>query len=146
MQTPNLPAIRTLRPAWNKGRIVGQKRPLKPKHVWAIRVWLERAENHRDLALFNMETTCSQSIAISARASNVKEPDILLTTYIGNATGTTTSDIIIHLGSSHLLYHDMYVNRLNPSSGTYTGYSLICFYLLTLQSISHYGGICLSFV
>nr|WP_282154252.1 hypothetical protein [Ruegeria atlantica] len=43
-----------LRPTWNKGRIVGQKRPLKPKHVWAIRVRLELAENHRDLALFNM--------------------------------------------------------------------------------------------
>jgi hypothetical protein len=28
METPNLPAIRALRPAWNKGRIVGQKRPL----------------------------------------------------------------------------------------------------------------------
>ena len=54
MQTPNLPAIRALRPAWNKGRIIGQKRPLKPKHVWAIRVRLELAENHRDLALFNM--------------------------------------------------------------------------------------------
>ena len=38
METPNLPAIRALRPAWNKGRIVGQKRPLKPKHVWAVRV------------------------------------------------------------------------------------------------------------
>lgn len=35
-QTLNLPAIRALRPAWNKVRIVGQKRPLKPKHVWAI--------------------------------------------------------------------------------------------------------------
>ena len=54
MQIPNLPVIRALRPAWNKGRIVGQKRPLKPKHVWAIRVRLELAENHRDLALFNM--------------------------------------------------------------------------------------------
>ena len=54
MQTPNLPAIPALRPAWNKGRIVGKKRPLKPKHVWAIRVRLELAENHRDLALFNM--------------------------------------------------------------------------------------------
>lgn len=50
METPNLPAIRALRPAWNKGRIVGQERPLKPKHVWAIRVRLELAENHRDLA------------------------------------------------------------------------------------------------
>ncbi len=54
METPNIPAIPALRPAWNKGRIVGQKRSLKPKHVWAIRVRLELAENQRDLALFNM--------------------------------------------------------------------------------------------
>ena len=33
MPTPNLPAIRACRPAWNKGRIVGQKRPLMLKHV-----------------------------------------------------------------------------------------------------------------
>lgn len=33
---PNLPAIRALRPAWNNGRIVGQKRSLKPKPVCAI--------------------------------------------------------------------------------------------------------------
>ncbi len=54
METPNLPAIRALRPAWNKGRIEGQKRRLRPKHVWAIRVRLELANNYRDLALFNM--------------------------------------------------------------------------------------------
>jgi len=54
MQIQNLPAIRSRRPAWNKGRIVGQKRPLLPKHVWAIRVRLEIADNHRDLALFNL--------------------------------------------------------------------------------------------
>lgn len=47
--TPNLPAIRALRPVWSKGRIIGQMRPLKPKHVCAIRVRLELAENHRDL-------------------------------------------------------------------------------------------------
>lgn len=56
MQTPNLPVIRALRPACDKGRIVGQKRPLKPKHVWAIRVRLELADNLRDLALFNVAT------------------------------------------------------------------------------------------
>ncbi|MBP0483638.1 tyrosine-type recombinase/integrase [Sagittula salina] len=54
MPTANLPAIRACRSAWNKGRIVGQKRPLLPKHVWAIRVRLELAERHRDLALFNL--------------------------------------------------------------------------------------------
>ena len=54
METSKLSAIRALCPAWNKGRIVGQKRPLKPKHVWATRVRIELTENHRDLALFNM--------------------------------------------------------------------------------------------
>lgn len=54
MSTPNLPAIIPPRRAWNKGRIIGQKGPLQPKHVWAIRVRLELAERTRDLALFNM--------------------------------------------------------------------------------------------
>ena len=54
MQTPRLPAIRALRPALNRGCIVGQKLPIKPKPVWAIRVRLELAENNRDLALLNM--------------------------------------------------------------------------------------------
>lgn len=54
MTSENFPAIRACRPAWNKGRIVGQKRPLLPKHVWAIRVRLELAGRSRDLALFNL--------------------------------------------------------------------------------------------
>ena len=54
MTIANLPAIRAGRPPWNKGRVIGQKRPLLPKHVWAIRVRLEIAEKHRDLALFNL--------------------------------------------------------------------------------------------
>jgi integrase len=54
MSALNLPAIRPERPAWNKGRIVGQKRPLLPRHVWAIRVRLEIAGKTRDLALFNL--------------------------------------------------------------------------------------------
>ncbi len=49
-----LPAITPKRKAWNKGRIVGQKRPLLPKQVWAIRARLELANNLRDLALFNV--------------------------------------------------------------------------------------------
>lgn len=54
MTIPNLPAVRPVKAVWNKGRIIGQKRPLMPKHVWAIRVRLELAEECRGLALFNM--------------------------------------------------------------------------------------------
>src|ERR1700716_1510144 len=39
---------------WNKGLLVGQKRPLEPKHVWTIRVRLEIARSWRDLAIFNL--------------------------------------------------------------------------------------------
>ena len=28
------------REAWNKGKLVGQKPPLKPKDIWAIRIHL----------------------------------------------------------------------------------------------------------
>lgn len=44
----------TQRVPWNKGRLVGQKRPLKPKNVWGIRVRLEINGSKRDLALFNL--------------------------------------------------------------------------------------------
>ena len=39
---------------WNKGRRIGQKRPLKPKEVWAIRIRLQLERHRRDLALFNL--------------------------------------------------------------------------------------------
>ena len=58
MSAFHLPAVCTKAPVWNKGRIIGQKRPLQPKHVWAIRVRLEIAENIRDLAQFNMAIDC----------------------------------------------------------------------------------------
>ncbi|MGL4237652.1 tyrosine-type recombinase/integrase [Tabrizicola sp.] len=58
MSTIHLPVVRAEASAWNKGRIIGQKRPLLPKHVWAIRVRLEIADNIRDLALFNMAIDC----------------------------------------------------------------------------------------
>jgi hypothetical protein len=59
---------------WNKGLLVGQKKPLQPKHVWSIRVRLEIARMWRDLALFNLaidsklracdfsQTSCRRSV------------------------------------------------------------------------------------
>ena len=40
--------------AWNKGKLVGQKAPLKPKDIWAIRIHLQNAHEVRDLAMFNL--------------------------------------------------------------------------------------------
>lgn len=39
---------------WNKGRLIGQKPPLKLQEVWSIRIRLEISKNYRDLALFNL--------------------------------------------------------------------------------------------
>jgi integrase len=39
---------------WNKGKLVGQKAPLKLRDIWAIRVRLELADRKRELALFNL--------------------------------------------------------------------------------------------
>ena len=39
---------------WNKGRLIGQKAPLKLKEIWAIHIRLQLAERTRDLALFNL--------------------------------------------------------------------------------------------
>lgn len=54
MPRVQLPVVTPKRRAWNKGRLVGQKRPRLPKQVWAIRARLELAGNLRDLALFNV--------------------------------------------------------------------------------------------
>jgi len=49
-------ANNTIKPRepWNKGKLVGQKAPLKPKDIWAIRVRLQMDERARELALFNL--------------------------------------------------------------------------------------------
>lgn len=39
---------------WNKGKLTGQKPPLQPRHVWAIRTQLQFMRRVRDLALFNL--------------------------------------------------------------------------------------------
>jgi hypothetical protein len=42
------------RKPWNKGKLIGQKRPLKPKDIWAIRIYLQNGHQDRDLAMFNL--------------------------------------------------------------------------------------------
>src|SRR5438067_10169489 len=42
------------RTAWNKGKLIGQKSPLKLKEIWAIRIRLQLECRTRELALFNL--------------------------------------------------------------------------------------------
>ncbi len=39
---------------WNKGSLVGQKKPLKLREIWEIRTKLQISRKIRDLALFNL--------------------------------------------------------------------------------------------
>jgi hypothetical protein len=52
-QTKYDPGYDNRRP-WNVGKFVGVKRPLTPKQVWKVRFHLEREQNFRDLALFDL--------------------------------------------------------------------------------------------
>lgn len=43
---------------WNKGKLVGQKLPLKLEEIWSIRIRLELANNLRELTMFNLALDC----------------------------------------------------------------------------------------
>src|SRR3546814_10456792 len=53
-ESPKSGSERALKLPWNKGKLVGAKPPLQPKHVWAIRTRLQLDGRLRDLALFNL--------------------------------------------------------------------------------------------
>jgi len=42
------------RQPWNKGKLIGQKPRLRPKHVWSIRTRPQMDGRTRDLAMFNL--------------------------------------------------------------------------------------------
>lgn len=42
------------RTPWSKGKLVGQKPPLRLKEIWSIHIRLQIANRARDLALFNL--------------------------------------------------------------------------------------------
>ena len=51
MDTANASLVKV---PWNKGKIVGQKAPLKLKDIWAIRIRLQLGKRIRELALFDL--------------------------------------------------------------------------------------------
>jgi integrase len=50
----DVPTVIPRRRPWNKGKLIGAKPPLRPKHVWSIRTRLQLEDRKRDLALFNL--------------------------------------------------------------------------------------------
>ena len=52
-QAQVMSSVRRREPS-NKGKLIGQKPPLRPKHVWSIRTRLQMEGRRRDLAMFNL--------------------------------------------------------------------------------------------
>lgn len=44
---------------WNKGKLTGQKPPLKLREIWAIRIRLQLGAKTRDLAMLISPSTAS---------------------------------------------------------------------------------------
>ena len=64
---------------WNKGKLVGQKLPLKLKEIWAVRVRLQLANNQRDLALFNLaiDSKLRGSDLVKIRVSDISKSGVV---------------------------------------------------------------------
>ena len=82
------------RDPWNKGRLIGQKRPLKPKDVWSIRVRLQVEHRARNLALFNLAIDIVQkktAVRCNSRSPSRPEPRSRrgLSTFEAGAPGTS---------------------------------------------------------
>jgi integrase len=77
--------MRKQRSAWNKGRLLGQKPPLKPKEIWSLRIRLQLADKARDLALFNLAVAYgthslrrTKATLIYKRTKNIRAIQLLL--------------------------------------------------------------------
>ena len=68
------------REPWNKGKLVGQKPPLKPKDIWAIRFHLQNTHHVRDLAMFNLaiDSKLRGCDLVSLRVRDVMHGDQIL--------------------------------------------------------------------
>jgi hypothetical protein len=74
MDSERQPSLRSKNVPWNKGRLAGQKHPLKPKDVWAIRVRLQLEHRKRDLALFNLAIDSSEAAISCCYSSTMFAP------------------------------------------------------------------------
>ena len=71
--------VQTYEP-WNKGKLVDQKPPLKPKDIWAIRLHLLNGRQVRDLAMFNLaiDSKLRGCDLVSLRVRDVMHADQIL--------------------------------------------------------------------
>ena len=54
---------------WNKGKLIGAKPPLRPKHVWSIRTKLQVEGRTRDLAIWLSIASCVAAMLSPSRST-----------------------------------------------------------------------------
>jgi|GEM_PF-5212277 len=54
-----------------KGKLIGQRPPLKKQEIWSVRVRLQPSKKTRDLALFNLASTANCEAVTSLRFAPV---------------------------------------------------------------------------
>src|SRR3954447_12340407 len=67
---------------WNKGKLLGQKPPLRLKEIWAIRIRLQLDHRTRELALFNL--------AIGIATAQVKPEQFLFPSRVSESPHLST--------------------------------------------------------
>jgi integrase len=72
------------RTPWNKGKLIGQKPPLKLKEVWTIRIHLQIGHRVRDLALFNL------AVDSKLRGCDLVRPRVVDVTHGGHILSRAT--------------------------------------------------------
>ena len=86
------------REPWNKGKLVGQKAPLKLKEIWAIRIRLQLSANARDLALFNLaiDSKLRACDLVKIRVRDVSHGDRVTSRAIDAAEDSTPCPVRAH--------------------------------------------------
>ncbi len=115
---------------WNKGKITGQKPPLKPQHIWSIRVLLRLKGKTRDLALFNLaiDSKLRACDLVKVRVSDVIHGDSIMprASIIQSKTGQpvrfeimeqTRETLSEWISLAHLKGNDwLFISRIKPGS------------------------------
>ena len=83
-----------LKKARNKGKLVRQKQPLKPKDIWAIRIRLQMGDHRRDLALFNLalDSKLRACDLVTLRVRDVMRDDQVFVTRPPRTTPSTEGE------------------------------------------------------
>jgi integrase len=112
---------------WNKGKLSGQKRPLKLQEIWAIRIRLELQKRVRELAMFNLAIdsklrACDlMALTVSdiAQAGRIQSRALIVQQKTGRPvqfeiTGQTRQSVQNLIEEAQLHHHDyLFPSRVN---------------------------------